>query len=138
MGTTVRITADTLRDNPYALSDVMEFDHVVTVHADGTVTDGPSGLYAPDLTDPDPYDTHPEPGWELLNGYSGQYGYSGPHLHDSEQLAGGIARDILAEPGHYVAVICQYTTDEDGEPLEETYLEGWAVARYVGDDYPLT
>jgi len=101
------------------LNDMMEFDHVIRVHADGTVTDEP-GVYAPDLHDDD------EPiGWTLLDGYSGQYGYSGPIMHASEYIGGGLARDILATPGVYVALV-NYLSDDE-EP------EGWAVARKDDD-----
>lgn len=101
------------------LNDVMEFDHVVTVHDDGTVTDGPAGVYAPELSDGELTD----PRWELLNGYSGQYCYSGPIMHASEYIGGGMERDILDTPGVYVALV-DYPSD-DSEP------EGWAVARKV-------
>jgi hypothetical protein len=115
---------------PDKLSDVMEFDHVIRVHADGTVSDGPDGLYFElyddELSAPD--------GWELMNGYSGQYGYSGPVMHNSEFIGGGMARDILAAPGLYVALVSYYSPepdDDDGEPMLE---EGWAIARLLDDD----
>lgn len=41
----------------------MEFDHVAEVHADGTVTDAPSDLYAPEV-----YDDDVSGGWVLLKG----------------------------------------------------------------------
>jgi hypothetical protein len=90
-----------------ALSDLMEFDHPVTVHEDGTVTDGPAGIYAPTLYD----DELDSSSWELMNGYSGQYGYGGPIMHPSEFIGGGMARDILAEPGTYVAIVANYSAE---------------------------
>jgi hypothetical protein len=90
-----------------ALSDLMEFDSPVTVHEDGTVTTGPRDLYAPTLYD----DALDSDGWELLDGYSGQYGYGGPIMHPSEFIGGGMARDILSEPGTYVAVVAYYSAD---------------------------
>lgn len=102
------------------LNDVMEFDHVVMVRDDGTVTDGPAGVYAPELFDGELMGE----GWELLDGYSGQYRYSGPIMHSSEYIGGSMERDILAEPGMYVALV-DYPSD-DGEP------DGWAVARRTG------
>jgi len=97
------------------LNAVMDFDHVIQVHEDGTVTDGPSEVYAPDL-----YAETVSDGWELMNGYSGQYGYSGPVMHPSEFIGGRMADDILTTPGVYVAVIA------DGD---EEDSDGWAVAR---------
>jgi hypothetical protein len=105
------------------LSNVMEFDHVIQVNEDGTVTHRPD-IYAPSLYD----DALSSDKWELLNGYSGQDRYSGPVMHNSEQLAGGIARDILAKPGVYVAIVACWSPDEDDDS-EETTLEGWAVAK---------
>ncbi len=100
----------------------MEFDHVIQVHEDGTVTEPDLGLYAPNV-----YDGELEGGgdpWYLLDGYSGQDRYSGPIMHDSEYIGGGMARDILSEPGYYVCVVAYYLP-EDGDELE---ADGWAVA----------
>lgn len=97
------------------LNAVMEFDHVIQVHADGTVTDA-TGIYAPDLHDGDV-----GTGWTLLNGYSGQYCYAGPIMHASEYIGGRMADDILAMPGVYVALV--------DYPLDDTEPGGWAVAR---------
>ena len=35
-------------------------------------------------------------GWQPVTGYSGQHGYSGPVMHASEYLGGGMARDLLS------------------------------------------
>ena len=113
------------------LNDVMEFDHVIRIHADGTITE-PRNVYAPNL-----YDGHldqaPWHRWELLNGFSGQHGYSGPLMHQSEFIGGGMARYILDNPGLYVAIVNQ--NSDDSEPTE------WAVA-YIPepehDDLPGT
>lgn len=107
------VTADTL-------NDVMEFDHVIRVHADGSVSDV-DGIYAPNLQDGELDDKS----WSLMNGYSGQYGYSGPEMHASEYIGGGMARDILATPGLYVAIVAYHGDDED--PTE------WAVAYKLDD-----
>jgi hypothetical protein len=141
--TTVIAVRDALDAGDYlALSHLMEFDSPITVHADGSITEGPRDLYAPSLTD----DYLDDDRWSLLDGYSGQHGYSGPVMHDSEFIGGGLARDILSEPGTYVAIISDYSceqcgaagiiTDDDGN--EEACpdceapgysTEGWAVAR---------
>lgn len=122
-----------------ALNDKMEFHHVVEVHADGSVTDGPSGLYAPEvyveldsdgqMISLDPNDIQVGRGWELLNGYSGQDRYRGPIMHDSEFIGGGMERDILATPGVYAAVTV-IGLRPDGEQNDDD-LVGWAVARKV-------
>ena len=98
------------------LDAMMDFDHVVQVHADGTVTDGPEGTYAPDLHE----GNLESDDWTLLDGYSGQYGYAGPLMHQSEYVGGGMARDILARPGLYVTLV--------NTPSEEEEATEWAVA----------
>jgi hypothetical protein len=109
------------------LSDVMEFDHVVEVHPDGTVTDGPADMYAPSLHDGELDDAR----WSMLNGYSGQYGYSGPVMHPSEFIGGGLAADILSTPGFYVSVVA-YCDPVDDEGDEGDDVDGWAVCRFEG------
>lgn len=99
------------------LNDVMEFEHVIVVHDDGTVTDAPAGVYAPSLMDEDLDGGD----WTLLDGFSGQYRYSGPVMHASEFIGGRMAEHILATPGTYVAVVSE-DPDGDDEPV------GWAVA----------
>jgi hypothetical protein len=144
--------------DPYALSQLMEFDSPITVHEDGTVTDAGAGIYAPSLWD----DQLDSDRWELLDGYSGQYGYGGPAMHPSEFIGGRMARDILAEPGTYVAIVADYSpaclvcggdvmesgegewvhadhtptgtrqADADHEPdVSDDTAGGWAVARLI-------
>ena len=99
------------------LNEIMEFDHVIRVHADGSITE-PSDVWAPEL-----HDSELDAGrmsWRLMNGYSGQHGYSGPMMHASEYIGGGMERDIRETPGLYVALV-DYPSD-DSEP------DGWAVA----------
>ena len=98
-----------------SLNDQMEFDCVVEVKPDGSVVDAPN-VYGPSLYDDELEGSE----WTLMDGYSGQFGYSGPIMHDSEFIGGGLERDILAQPGYYVALV-NYSLDDD-EP------EGWAVA----------
>jgi hypothetical protein len=111
---------------------------VIEVHADGTVTDvdeyyyfevreelGEDGIWHASESLPE--------GWELMRGYTGQYGYNGPHMHQSEYIGGRMARDILETPGLYVSLMvtpdCGYTEDfcneYDGCQCEPT---GWVVA----------
>jgi len=109
----MRITAD-------KLNDLMQFEHVIEVHEDGTVTE-PSGIYAPEVVEINGVAGTGDPSWELLNGFSGQYGYSGPVMHPSEYIGDGLARYILETPGIYVAVVVSDVHHDDDA--------GWAVAR---------
>lgn len=121
-----------------ALNDTMDFEHVVEVHPDGSVTDGPLGVYAPEVSvdlDADgqmislnPNDIHVDRGWTLLNGYSGAYGYRGPIMDDAEFIGGGMEREILSNPGVYVAVLVNGIRPDGSSNLDDD-LVGWAVAR---------
>lgn len=107
------------------LNEVMEFDHVIQVHYDGTVTEAPRGVYAPSILDEQVSDG----GWHLLTGWSGQHAYSGPIMHDSESIGGKLAAHILDTPGIYVAIVAHWSPDYNAEDASEEFIEGWAVAR---------
>lgn len=130
---------------PDNLNAVMEFDHVIEVHADGTVSDAPAGIYAPegvyDYLDDDggSHDQLDALGdrWELFTaGYSGQYSYNGPVMHESEYIGGRLARDILAQSGYYVALTvtgihgddCTCDETEFHGDDSDSDIYGWAVA----------
>lgn len=100
-----------------ALSDYA----VIYSHGDGTVSDV-SGVHAPEWDTEDGADPADPAGWELLRGYTGQWGYSGPVMHASEYVGGALARDILDTPGTYAVVYVSDLDDLDAGPY------GWAVA----------
>jgi len=116
------------RVTPDKLNDVMELDHVIRVHADGTVSDV-DDIWAPDLHDGTLSDCRNT--WTLMNGYSSQYGYAGPIMHQSESIGGQMARDILAEPGVYVALVDIPLSDPDDPEAAAPEPDGWAVAMLV-------
>jgi hypothetical protein len=100
------------------LNAIMEFDHVIEVHGDQTITE-PRDVYAPDLWGEELPPSAIDDGWRLESGWTGQHGYRGPAMHPSEYIGGRLADHILATPGYWVALVC---ADEDGEAY------GWAVA----------
>lgn len=115
------------------LNGIMEFDAVVRVEQDGTVSEV-SGVYAPEVIvflDSDGQITDEaekfmvksveQQGWKLLSGYTGQYSCSGPIMHPSEFVGGRLAEDILEQPGLYV--VCEVRGDTDTDDLI-----GWVVA----------
>lgn len=118
------------------LNERMETGSVVEVHADGTVT-AATGQYAPSLWD----DELDSSDWQFFSaGYTGQYSYNGPIMHNSEYIGGRLERDILGQPGYYVAIESRYTHSADCpqpqtghepndtcEGYEGDYWEGWAV-----------
>jgi hypothetical protein len=94
------------------LNDVMQFDHVIRVWPGGLITEPMGEPYAPEVSDNGESVSEP---WSLMTGYSGQYRYSGPCMHASEYIGGRIARDILAQPGWYVALVAEADScDSDG------------------------
>ena len=112
---------ETVKATPETLNDVMEFDTVIYSHGDGTTVDVLSGIYAPSLFEGELNSSE----WSLMDGYSGQHGYSGPVMHDSEYIGGRMARDILETAGYYVAVVSYYAPEEEDGEMP---IEGWAVA----------
>lgn len=120
------------------LNELMDPEHVIEVHPDGSITDGPAGVYAPEVSvdlDDDgqmislnPNDVHIDSNWSLLTGYSGQYGYSGPIMDDAEFIGGGLERDIRSTPGIYVAVTV-FGVRPNGSSDSDDDIVGWAVAR---------
>lgn len=116
------------------LNDVMEFGHVIRVQDGKVHEDVPNQreFWAPELhwEGDDGNATHvfqpytPDSGWTLLDGYSGQWRYSGPIMHQSEYIGGRMEQDILARDGYYVALVCDTLPDGD----EESEPAGWAVA----------
>lgn len=138
---TVAEVLDALRDDPYALNSVMEFDHPILVTLDGIVRDAAAGEapYFGGITDEsdDDYSTQLPGGFNLMRGYTGQYGYRGPVMHAAEFIGGGMAWDILASPGIYVALVVDgecddcvdaETSDDCESCMGETEPAGWAVA----------
>lgn len=122
------------------LNEIMEFDHVIRVAEDGTISDagmsvGSTDAYfdlnvAQDGTD----EFEMSAGWELLKGFTGQYSYNGPVMHPSEYVGGGLERHILETPGYYVVLEvsgrCDYdgSTDCDVEQGCDCEPAGWAIA----------
>lgn len=118
------------------LNDLMEFDHVVYSDGLGNVTDWVTGeFWAPapyvdldadgQMVSLDPRDIHDQGDWGLLNGFSGQDGYAGPIMHESEYVGGALERHIRENAGYYVVVeVMGFGPDDDGE----SESCGWAVA----------
>lgn len=97
--------------DPDGLDDVMEFDHIIKVNPDGSVTEPIETVCAPECIWEgfgDGQHIEPGTGWTLL--------------HASEYIGGSMAEYILANPGYYVAVVC----DRGG--AHRGTLDSWAVA----------
>lgn len=66
-------------------------------------------------------------GWELVSGFTGQYGYTGPVMHESEYMGGGIVQYTMDTPGIYAV---QYVAAWQDEDFEEYDYVGWVLLRY--------
>jgi len=116
------------------LNKAMEFDCPVEVLPGGIVVEGPRDVYAPELYDGELQSMR----WELLCGYSMQDRYTGPIMHPSEQLAGGMAQDILDTPGIYVALVSHRTELDpcdvpEDHPVVPVYLDEVPTATTCGE-----
>lgn len=126
-----------LAQNYRALNDLMEIDHVIRVHENGDVTE-PQNVYAPGVY----VDALGEPVvsspsghvWTLVDGFSGQYCYSGPIMHSSEYVGGALARHILDTPGLYAVVVAYGLDDGLSEDPDDDEPHGWAVAYWGADE----
>lgn len=118
------------------LNDLMTFGHIVQSDGNGNVGDTESYEFGPETVhvelDADEQMSE-EPrlsevgygDWELLTGFTGQYGYRGAVMHDSEFVGGDLERHIRETAGLFVTVIV------DGELSEESAESvpvGWAIA----------
>ena len=114
------------------LSEEMEFDHIVYSHGDGTISDAHTMrspyVYVAELEDGTWVEEAMDEPWDLVDGFSGQYGYSGPHMHASEYIGGGLARHILETAGFYVVTV---VTPMPFNECEDVDSDEWAVA-YAG------
>jgi len=128
------------------LNVIMEFGHVIRViHVGAGVRKRVLVIDEPDTWAPDLYMDVDSDGqvtstddelrnmakpWELMDGYSSQYRYSGPVMHRSEFIGGRMEADILAKPGVYV-VVEPYPLGESEEQEQELSDEpiGWVVCR---------
>lgn len=145
----------------WKINALMEFDHVVAVMPDGRVVDRDERFQLLDVHAPEVVIDYDGPfdeaqiskqhdagmvenlrtqGWEVLDGYSGQYSYSGPVMHTSEFIGGGLEDRIREEPGYWVALAVSIHPGDDDPEHEsnggngESDLVGWIVARKIGSE----
>lgn len=122
------------------LDAAVEFDSpfTLTPNGDGTayLQRWTGGLRAPEVHDAGDDGLEVFGPWEPVDGHSGQYGYSGPIMHPSETLSGGMAARIIAEGGTYAVVAVEQDTDhlDDHDAIMEARDNpaGWALMRYTG------
>jgi|SRR5688572_13247279 len=99
------------------LDSLMQADHVILVHDDGTVSHNVAGVWAPEISvdldadgqitdaaERETLDAAKRAGWDVETGRSGQYTYGGPFMHTSEFIGGDLAEHVLSTPGYWVVV----------------------------------
>ena len=122
------------------LNEMMQFDYVIRVAENGNATvtnENPPEVYADAAWD-EHGDAHMSSqddrdminhlkaqGWEVLTGWTGQYGYNGPVMHSSEYIGGKLADHIRENPGLYVRMAVEIMPP--GDDSESKYV-GWIVA----------
>lgn len=123
------------------LNTSVEFNSPFIVNEDGTVmmsdNSAPDEVIGGYETDEGAYvhELYVDGNWvPWSHGYTGQDRYSGPILHNSEQLSGRMAEDLLSEPGEYC--ICEVSWENNYEPEDINYddpleVEGWVVLKAV-------
>ncbi len=106
--------------------DAFEFEHVYTLHPDGSLTE-PEGIWAPEVYDDPDNDIWTWTGWRALTGLTGQDSYHGAVMHPSEYIGAGIARYMQEmaeeEPVTFAHVV---VTDPFAEDDEDDVV-GWAI-----------
>lgn len=130
---------------PETLNATVEFDSPFRV-VGPTLIDRASGVYAPSVTlyvDRDGQGVGTEEiessEWEPVTGYSGQHGYSGPVMHVSETLSGGMSRDVLEDVGAIYVVVPVECSPDWKDVTEDEYMEvhdrpaGWMLLKYIGE-----
>ena len=134
MSDTFRSAAETLHD--------AEFGTPFHLHKDGTlrkVVDFPESYIR--MIDSDGNDIFEgiEHGYAPVWGLTGQHGYSGPIMHESEFVSAGMLQGIVERLGEcviYLAAVCDYSDAAYEDPdVEYGEAFGWAVlARDVYDE----
>lgn len=130
------------------LNKIMQMDHVIQVHADGSITE-PDGIHGPEVTvetDDDGqyvatrneqgrmtgWNVHVDgDGWTLLKGYAVDDGSE--LLHPSQFIGGALAEAILTTPGYYVATVVTDDSDEPGDSWCVAFKEATEVTRFTAE-----
>lgn len=113
--------------HPSEVNEILEFDHVVRVDADGEMQDTlltTTPIYAPEVYidgDITPV-VESQQDWALVRGKSNQQGYSGPIMHPSEFISDTWGKEILSEPGYYCVTEVRDLSSNGEEPV------GWVLA----------
>lgn len=127
---------------PMRLDDALSLDSGAVIH----VTDDGSLSFHPEIDTPtvalfiggldtdlvlqDEYEReYSTREWVPETGWTGQYGYNGSVMHDSEFVGGRIADHVLSTPGYWKAVPADHYA-----PDEDAVSEGWVLLHKEDDE----
>jgi hypothetical protein len=118
-------TTVNLRRDYRALDRIMEVDHVILSHGDGTVSDvdsSDSAHWAPEIYQGNDDKLH-------LSEHASSRGWSlGVEYTSAHFVGGDVARNILDTPGYYVVLMVPDCDDKCGEDCEGYHDNAWAIA----------
>lgn len=107
-----------------------DFDHVFTLHPDGSITE-PDGVWAPSVYHDDDTDIYIDgSGWAAITGLTGQDSYHGAVMHASEYIGTGVAGVMwemaidAEEPVTFTLVVVECLPEDDDPEPEPA---GWAI-----------
>ncbi len=104
-----------------------EFDFTYRINADGNITEA-RDEYSPEVSHDPGNDVCVESGWDVLTGFTGQYGYNGAVMHPSEQWGDWAVNALREQASDSDVVFCIVEVrDEDGGFPDGDPI-GWAVA----------
>lgn len=113
-----RITRATLRNKPYVLNDIMEFDHVIHSNGHGTIRDvdsSDSAHWAPEVYEGADGELH-------LDQHPNSQGWQFGKVYTSAHFVGGsVAWEIIDTAGYYVVL----TVPDDCENWDDG---DWVIA----------
>lgn len=107
-----------------------EFDRVYLIDAEGRITEPEGAPMPPDIWDDPRGDVSVEGEWDVLRGFTGQYGYRGAVMHPSEQwgewAVAELTRLAAGSDDPVLFVVLEVPEADgrypDGDPI------GWVVA----------
>ena len=136
----IEVTPDTLNSR-------VEFESAFRILSGSRIEDSLSEVFAPEVylyvdkngfaVSEEEIDMRPwyeATEWEVVNGYSGQYGCAGPTMHASEYLGGSMAKDVLEDVGSIymvVSVEClpNFEASEEEDMLIRDNPAGWMLLK---------
>ena len=101
------------------MGTVFKIENGIAAVADPWSSDAP---HAPEAHASDPHHLDGMEGWTALEGASGQHGYDGPLMHDSEFVGAVLAGRILELGDGYVTCALVSVIDDETDEIELSWI----------------